>query len=299
MLYILYNPKANCGKDTDSVLENVKEYYSGRELTLLDITEIDDIKAYFGALKDTDEVVLVGGDGTLNVLCNKLRGFELKNNLYLFKAGTGNDFLRDIDNGQDDNAKAILINEYIENLPVVTINNKEYLFINNVGYGIDGQVCTVADEMKAQGKTDINYTTLSIKLLLTKYKSCGATVTAGNKRRKFKKVWLAPVMNGLYYGGGLMPCPQQDRNSTEISCCAMHNCCSLKALMIFPSIFKGKHINKKKNITVMSADEITVEFDSPRDVQIDGEVIRDVTVIKAKKYKTATQRDEKLKKATV
>ena len=106
-------------------------------------------------------------------------------------------------------------------------------------------------------------------------------------------------MNGLYYGGGMMPCPQQDRNSTEISCCAMHNCCSLKALMIFPSIFKGKHINKKKNITVMSADEIIVEFDSPRDVQIDGEVIRDVTVIKAKKYKTATERDEKLKKATV
>lgn len=294
MVHILYNPKSNCGKDFDNVLSDVKDYFKSEEQNAVDITTVEDVKALFDTFSDSDDVVLVGGDGTLNVLCNNLRGYDIKNRLFLFKAGSGNDFLRDVQCNFDSMEKAVQINEYIENLPVVTVKGKEYLFINNVGFGIDGKVCTAAEDLREKGKKNINYTTLAIKLLLTSYKSNGAKVTVDSKSRRFKKVWLAPVMNGLYYGGGMMPTPQQDRKGEELSCCVVHSTNAIQTLILFPSLFKGEHIKKEKKVKVMSGKEIKVEFDTPQDVQIDGEIIRDVTEISVKKYTSVKERDEKL-----
>jgi diacylglycerol kinase family enzyme len=47
--------------------------------------------------------------------------------------------------------------------------------------------------------------------------------------------------------------------------------------MIFPSLFKGEHIKNEKKVWVAAGKKITVEFDSPRPLQIDGEVIDGVT----------------------
>lgn len=292
MVHILYNPNANCGNDTNNTVDYVKSKFL--ESKAVSLFELDDLKAFFDTFSADDEVVLIGGDGTLNVVLNKLRGYDIKNNFYLYKGGTGNDFLRDICGDTFEKDELVLINEYIDNLPVVTVNGKECLFINNVGYGIDGKVCTAAEDLKAKGKKSINYTTLAIKLLLTAYKPNGATVTVDGKSRKFDRVWMAPVMNGLYYGGGMMPCPQQDRKSDFISCCVIHSANALQTLIIFPSIFKGGHVKHESKVTTFKGKEIKVEFDKPQDVQIDGETIRGVTEISTVKYaslrKTATSK---------
>ncbi len=296
MMHILYNPNSNCGESGGS-LNAVKGLFPDN--CAKSLTDIADLKVYFDKLSSSDEVIIIGGDGTLNVVINNLRGYEIKNNLYLYKGGTGNDFMRDVCGNKFEDTEYIQINEYIENLPVVTVNGKEYLFINNVGYGIDGKVCTAAEDLKAKGKKSINYTTLAIKLLLTNYKPNGATITVDGKKSKFKRVWMAPVMNGLYYGGGMMPCPNQERKSDRISCCVIHSTNALQTLLIFPSIFKGEHVKHKKKVEEFSGKEIKVEFDKPQDVQIDGETIRGVTEIVTKKFSTAYKRYEKMKKVTV
>lgn len=47
--------------------------------------------------------------------------------------------------------------------------------------------------------------------------------------------------------------------------------------MVFPSIFKGKHIEHKEMVEVLTGNEITVEFDRPTPLQIDGETVSGVT----------------------
>ena len=84
-------------------------------------------------------------------------------------------------------------------------------------------------------------------------------------------------MNGKYYGGGMIPTPNQRRNSGLVSLLVFYGSGRLKTLMIFPSIFEGKHIQKTKNVKTFSGKSITVKFDSPRPLQIDGEVISNVT----------------------
>lgn len=294
MVHILYNPKSNCSADITEPIKQAKRFFENEDVEVKNIIEIDDIKAYFDMLENDDEVVLLGGDGTINVFCNNMRGYDIHNNIYIYKSGTGNDFLRDVCSDKFGDTKLLKINEYIDNLPVVTVNGKEHLFLNNVGFGIDGMVCTEALKLMEKGKKKINYTTLAIRLLLTKYKSHGATITVDGKKHHFKRVWLAPIMNGKYYGGGMMPCPQQDRKSDLLSTCTIHSTSSIKTLMIFPSIFKGEHVKHTKKVANFSGKDITVEFDRPQDVQVDGELIRQVAKISAKKYATVAQRDKNI-----
>ena len=56
-----------------------------------------------------------------------------------------------------------------------------------------------------------------------------------------------------------------------------HGAGRFRTLCVFPSIFKGEHVKHKNMVAVHTGHEITVEFDRPTPLQIDGETILDVT----------------------
>ena len=80
----------------------------------------------------------------------------------------------------------------------------------------------------------------------------------------------------------MMPTPGQTRSDGTVATLLFHNVGKLRALTVFPSIFKGEHVKHEKITRVMKGKEITVEFDEPRAVQIDGETILGVTSYTAK-----------------
>ena len=90
-------------------------------------------------------------------------------------------------------------------------------------------------------------------------------------------------MKGRYYGGGMIATPAQNRNHPdhELSIMVFHGSGKLQTLMIFPSIFKGEHIKKEKHVTIHTGHDITVTFDRPTALQIDGETILGVTEYRA------------------
>ena len=136
----------------------------------------------------------------------------------------------------------------------------------------------VGDKLKEKGKKP-NYTMIAIKGLLLRYKATNATVTVDGVSRHYKRVWIAPTMNGRFYGGGMMPTPDQNRNDRTkgVSVMLMHKAGRLRTLCIFPSIFKGKHIKHRKVVDVIQGHSITVEFDRPVALQIDGETVLNVS----------------------
>lgn len=274
--YVLFNPLAGKGLS--------KERASSLELensTLIDMTELGDYRELFNSLEQDDVVVICGGDGTLNRFANDTDGIEIRNDILYCACGTGNDFLKDI--GKEE-TELFKVNEYLENLPTVEVNGKSYRFLNGVGYGIDGYCCEVGDKLKAEGKK-VNYTSIAIKGLLFHFKPTNATVTVDGVSHQYKRVWIAPAMNGRFYGGGMMPTPAQNRLSEErdLSVMIWHGSGKLKTLMAFPSLFKGEHIKHEKMISVLTGKEITVEFDRPTALQIDGETVLGVTRYTAKK----------------
>lgn len=278
MNYLLFNPLANNGTGVEAknnALDFLKEKFG--QLVEVDVTTMN-VDEFLSKLTDEDKIILVGGDGTLNHLANNVYGKNVNSEIYLYRAGTGNDFLKDI--LEDQNEKIVLINEYLKNLPTITVNGNTSRYINGIGYGIDGMVCQVADELKARGKKKISYSGLSIKLLLTKYRCPDATVYVDGEEYHFKKVWLASAMKGRYYGGGLMIAPNQDRKSDKLTLAVIHSSGRLKTLMLFPSIFKGEHLKYKKNFTAIVGNSIEVKFSSPMALQIDGETVLNVSSYK-------------------
>ena len=81
----------------------------------------------------------------------------------------------------------------------------------------------------------------------------------------------------------MYPTPGQTREDDHLSVLVFHGSGKLKTLMMFPSIFKGQHVKYKKHVTVLSGKEITIKYDAPRPVQVDGETILDVPEITAKR----------------
>lgn len=277
--HVLHNPLAGHGK-VKQEKETLNALYGEENLVYTDMTELVDFKTYFAEIPEGDEVVLCGGDGTLNHFINKTQNFEIPCNVYYLGSGSGNDFLRDVEGAPE---KTVLLNDYMKNLPTVTVKGTQYSFLNGVGFGIDGYCCEVGDELRAKSEKPVNYTGIAIKGLLFHYKPTDATVIVDGKEHVFKKVWLAPAMFGRYYGGGMMPAPSQNREADKLSVMVFHGSGKLKTLMIFPSIFTGEHVKKEKHVTVLSGKEITVKYNEPRPLQIDGETILGVTEYTARR----------------
>lgn len=277
--YIFYNPLAGSGSCRDNIKDI--EGMIDDEAVFCDMTEGYD--KVISSLEEDDYIILCGGDGTLNRFINETDGVGISNDILYFASGSGNDFAHDLGHGKGD--KPYSIKEYLCDLPSVEVNGKSYKFLNGVGFGIDGYCCEEGDRLRAEKPGEkVDYTAIAIKGLLFHYKPKKARVTVDGVEHSYKKVWIAPTMNGRFYGGGMMPTPEQKRLGGEkkISVMLFHGSGALHTLIMFPSLFKGEHIKYKKHVEVLCGKEITVEFDTPASLQIDGETILGVKSYTAK-----------------
>ena len=269
--YVLYNPLAGNGEAQEDA--KLLQVVMNDDLELYDMTRITNYKAFLAGLRTDDYLVIVGGDGTLNRFANDTADIGIRQEILYLPTGTGNDFARDIGT----NGNPMVITQYLKNLPSVEVNGKRYRFINGVGFGIDGYCCQVGDVLRKIPGKKVNYTGIAIKGLLFHFQARNAKVTVDGKEYAYRKVWFAPTMHGRFYGGGMIPTPKQDRTSGKLSLMLFHGTGRLRILCVFPSIFKGEHVKYTKMVAVHTGKEITVEFDRPTPLQIDGETILGVT----------------------
>ena len=274
MNYVIFNKLSNNKKGELTANALIEKIGESKKISALGLNFTE----FLSGLADSDKVYLVGGDGTLNYFINDVYGVDIKPSVYFCPAGSGNDFVNDV---KDDlNGGVIDLKKYIKDLPTVYVNGMEKKFINGIGYGLDGVCCEVGDLQRAKSDKPVNYTSIAIKLCLYAYKPRNATVIVDGKEYYFKKVWIAPTMKGRYYGGGMKVAPRQNRfaEDKKVTFVAVFGGSRLKILTTFPKIFSGEH-EGKSIVTMLEGKEITVKFDKPCALQVDGE-----TVLKVSEY---------------
>ncbi len=282
MVYVVYNPTAGAHYGVDRIRAKMSEAFPGEEIDLADTKSIDKGE-YIRRITAEDRLVVVGGDGTLNHFVNEIEDKDYPYPIYCYAAGTGNDFINDVIGVGTD--KLVKINEYIKDLPQIEVNGKFYKFINGIGYGIDGYCCEEGDKYREKHNGAApNYTRIALKGLLGAFKTVHARITVDGVTREYDNAWMAPSMNGRYFGGGMMITPEQDRLNPErnLSVVIVHAKSRLRLLTIFPKIFKGKHTKYSKLFEVFIGKDVEVEFDRPVALQIDGETVLGVKSYKAK-----------------
>lgn len=267
--YILYNPLSGSGEIKNDL--DVFEIVIPDEVCYIDLTESESLGRVLQALEEDDYLILCGGDGTLNRFANDTAHRNIENEILYYPCGTGNNFALEFRHHYGDNP--FPITQYLKNLPTVTIAGKTYRFLNGVGFGIDGFFCQKSNRQRQCPGKKVN---AFYQDLLWKYNPTGATICVDGQTHRYEKIWMAPTMYGKYYSGGMSPAPRQDRESDTLSLLVLHGSNKIRTLMIFPSIFKGTIEKYKKYVSIFPGREITVTFDAPRPLQIDGETVENV-----------------------
>lgn len=295
MKYVLYNPFSHNDAGEKDASRILAQYPEDR-YTFIDITSLSK-EDLFDLLDGNDPVVIAGGDGTLNRFVNVIGDKKLEKPLYFYPSGSGNDFMNDV---SGKNVRELIqLNEYINDLPVITVNGETHRFINGVGYGVDGYSCEVVEERRKKTGKKGSYSFEALKGFLYSFKAGKAKVTVDGEIHEFENVWMASVMQGRYFGGGVMIAPMQDRTNAEktVSVLIVASKSRLRALLAFPSIFKGKHMKYDKLITSFTAKNVKIELDRPSALQIDGDVVSGVTEYSVSTAEVNSENTEKEKES--
>jgi len=265
--YLIYNPEAgngNCREEAE-MLEVVYD-----NTILIDINRVYSYQVFFSGLDESDSVILCGGDGTLHRFINDTANIEIRCQLYFYAVGVCNDFARDIGLGQGD-APDVAVNEYLKDLPVLTIQDRRIKFLNGIGYGLEGYSFLCQDPYQ-QGKENRKvYQILSlVRGFLFRYQPSNMTVTRDDKVHRYEKVWLAHVMKGKYLSG-LKSAPDQCRSSEEktLSFVVVSGVGRLRAFWAVLSMINGSKAGR--GVEILQGRRFGISFDQPVSLLVDGE----------------------------
>ena len=263
---LLYNPLSRNGKNPKFITKIVNHLKSsGNLVETFSLLEIHDVDQFVSQLNPDDRIIIVGGDGTINRLVNAINHKEIKQEIYMYQAGTGNDFVRSLKTKD----KLVLITPYLKHLPVITYNQKKRLFLNGVGGGLDGYIAYLVNHSHFK-KNKINYFRHSFEGFV-KFKPVAAKITIDGKSFHEDKLWLASIMNGSYFGGGMKIAPKAHREEENLHLIIVKNIPKWLLILIFPTIYFGWHTHFKKFVNCYIGQKISFEMDQPIYLQIDGE----------------------------
>lgn len=266
---ILYNPLSKSGSN-EKIYNKMRRKLEkkGYTVDINSLIEIVDVKKYIDNLELKTKVIIIGGDGTLHHLANTLMGYEIKNDIYAFKAGTGNDFLRSLKTRK----KLVKINDYIHDIPYDIAeqngDNKRY-FLNSVGMGVDAYIAYLVNT-QSKTKGTWSYFKNAYKGF-TRFKPADLNVTIDGTKRHFKKTWLAVIANSTYLGKGMKISPKSKRLDDKLEVVIVHGICKFFLFLIFPLTYLGWHIYLKKWVKTYEGKEIIIESEKDIYVQYDGE----------------------------
>ncbi len=268
---ILYNPLSKGGlskKLHNKLIKKLNKH--NHTYSVESLLDIDDVKSYLSEIDESAKVIIIGGDGTIHYLANALIGHVVKNDVYLLKAGTGNDFLRSLKTKE----KLIKINDYIKDIPY-DLSTEDKLgkryFVNSAGMGVDAYIVHLVNITKGK-KGKWNYFK-NVYKGFKEYSPYELTLEVDGKVKTFKKTWLAVVCNSSYFGGGMKVSPKSKRLDNELEVVVVHRISKFRVLLIFPLIYLGWHTILKKSVKIYKGKEFKLTSNADKHVQYDGETV--------------------------
>ncbi|MEA3494830.1 MAG: diacylglycerol kinase family protein [Bacteroidota bacterium] len=212
---------------------------------------------------DTNIIVAVGGDGTINKVANYV--YKTDKTLAIIPLGSGNGFARFLNIPINLRKSIRLLENGISiKIDTVTINNK--LFISTAGIGFDAFISKKFEECSKRGLfTYIKETVIH----LLAYKENTYNLTIDNKELT-TKAFLITFANAGQYGGNAEIAPKAKINDGELDIVIMKK---PPLLNIIPTAIRLylKNIHKSPFVKVIKGKNISLTTDKKLDIHFDGE----------------------------
>lgn len=249
-------------------------------------------------------IVILGGDGTMNLAVNGIQNFE-KTKVGFIPCGSGNDLGKGLNISKDIEAitKQIIQNKVTRKIDIGEViyfdrseeHRKEevssdgyvhHRFNISSGIGFDAAICEQAQVSKTKdflnklhlGK--LIYLVVAIKIIATT-KRVSSIITVDNNKRSYGDLLFTVGMNTPYEGGGFKFCPHCLEDDRLLDLCIGNDLSQWDFFRIFPYAYSGAHL-KFDGVTEMRGKEIEIQCKTPMWVHTDGEVACKSSHIKMK-----------------
>lgn len=216
---------------------------------------------------DVTNIIVLGGDGTLNEVLNGVQ-FPQLCNLGLIPSGTGNDFAANM-NIPLDPEKAILRILDGEAKPVDYMEISGTRSMNVAGLGIDVDVLERCQRGKMRGK--MKYLISLLSSLFT-FKGIDVEIEKETGEAETRRVLFCAVCNGAVFGGGISICPPAKTNDEMMDVVIVDDEDRLLArVKVLLSLMQGKILEHPLAIYYQAKRvRFAPKVDCP--VQMDGEI---------------------------
>ena len=212
-----------------------------------------------------NELIVIGGDGTINEVINNYHGKEI---IYL-AYGSGNDLARSIRFKKDVEISKLLESKRFIEYDVGVVNDRKFCSGFDIGFNADIIKSANSSKLKKYfGKHIYLLKGIIGILMLKKYK---AEISWDDGEITTNKLCLLNAMVQPYEGGGIKFAPDARGHGGKLHIMIMENISLVTFVYNYLCLFLKKH-NKLRKVKQITTDRLTIKTNQ-KYFQIDGELI--------------------------
>ncbi len=284
MLYCLINPSSQSRKGIRTwrriEKEIIKEKIPYKSIITKSMEDVVKAARILTTDNEKKQLIIIGGDGTLNAFVNGIVHFDCIEIGYL-PVGSGNDFARGmgITKNYKEELQLILHDRRRRHIFYGIANfssGREQRFLVSSGIGYDARVCYDVDCSKFKKIFNllhcgrIIYLFTGVRYLL-RADTFGGTLNVDGEDKIRGDHFLFCSFHMLpYEGGGFNFCPDQRPEQNKLHICSVEGVAKWKIPFIIPQALAGTHIYRK-GISIFQCREASIVADTPQYIHRDGE----------------------------
>ncbi|PIB37204.1 hypothetical protein BFP72_18220 [Reichenbachiella sp. 5M10] len=266
--FIIANPYAGEGRAQSALMQLKKSLdQKGFYYALFITPKSENLYEFIeeNVFTDTTDVVVIGGDGTINATLNAIHG---KNMVISFiPVGTGNDFVKTIPIGSNLSQQIdTILNGREKLIDVGECNGRK--FINGIGIGFDGEIVYKTQNSKSFFTGHWRFLIQVLKIL-GNYRSKHFEIEMDGQKLHMKLILMA-VHNGTTFGGGFKLNPDAILDDGLLNICTIGRMPALRRFLKLHRLKSATH-GKLPEVTFYQTKKLTIYPNDLLLAHIDGE----------------------------
>ena len=282
---LIYNPNSGEKKITNQ-LDNIIKIYQKYNYILIPyrLSKHQHISKAFLDMDETyDHLLIAGGDGTVDIVLNAMKEFNVDIPIAILPTGTANDFAKALNISLDiNNAVKDILNSEPKSIDIGKINNKYFINVASAGMFTDVSQKINPELKNYMGKVSYYITGIEEALHLRKF-----NINVNSKAVMYKgDMYLMLVFNGKT-AGNLNLAYKAEVDDGYLDVIIFKAMPIPKSIPVLISILKGEHLDtyneseilyfKTKKVRIDCCDGLLTDIDGERgpDFPLDIECIED------------------------
>lgn len=228
---------------------------------------ITEMASELAAKRGDETIVVCGGDGTVNEVINGIAGTDIA--LGVVPLGTANDFAAGVGLSRDIESACTAIREGgARRIDLIRVNGDR--FFAGVGcVGFDAEIAAFASRRRRDKSSAFLLHVMGGLVKFASYKPKTVELRFGGERY-FGDILLVAFGNMKSYGRGMLITPEAEPDDSLLDICVVRPMSRLKMMYVFPSLYKGGHVDNNK-VTLHQSKAVYVQSVGPMDFYADGD----------------------------